>query len=46
MHNGELLKPLDSLEAIAQRTRDSVRSLPKSIRHIAEPTSLEAKIDI
>lgn len=46
MHNGELLKPLDSLETIAQRTRNSVRSLPQSIRHIAEPTSLDAKIDI
>ncbi len=46
MHNGELLKPLDNLEAIAQRTRDSVRSLPPAIRNIAEPATLEAKIDI
>jgi len=46
MHNGELLKPLDNLEAIAQRTRNSVRSLTQAIRHIAEPTTLEAEIDI
>jgi nicotinate phosphoribosyltransferase len=46
MHNGELLKTLDSLEAIAQHTRNSVRSLPTKIRQIAEPSTIEAAINI
>ncbi|MDX2254020.1 MAG: nicotinate phosphoribosyltransferase [Pseudanabaenaceae cyanobacterium bins.39] len=46
MHNGELLKPLDNLEAIAQRTRNSVTSLPPSIRDITQPKTITPKIDV
>ncbi len=40
MHNGELLQPLDDLEAIAQRTRNSVKSLPQAVRTITSPISI------
>ncbi|MGF1524910.1 MAG: nicotinate phosphoribosyltransferase [Leptolyngbyaceae cyanobacterium] len=39
MQRGELVAPLDSLEAIAQRTTQSVASLPKTVRAIVEPDS-------
>ncbi|MFM7793307.1 MAG: nicotinate phosphoribosyltransferase, partial [Microcystis panniformis] len=35
MHNGKLLKLLDNLDVIAQRTRKSVQSLPPAVRNIA-----------
>lgn len=38
MHNGELSQIPESLEAIAQRTRQSVQSLPASMRQIQQPT--------
>jgi nicotinate phosphoribosyltransferase len=44
MHNGELLKSLDDLEAIAQRTRNSVKSLPQAVRSIAEPEAMNVAI--
>ncbi len=46
MHNGELLKPLDDLEAIAQRTRNSVQSLPQAVRHIASPETINVLVDM
>lgn len=46
MHNGELLKTLDNLEAIAQRTRKSVQSLPSTVRNIANPATIPVKVDI
>ncbi len=46
MHNGELLKPLDDLDAIAQRTRKSVHSLPSAIRNIATPATISVKVDM
>ncbi len=45
MHNGELLKALDDLETIAQRTRNSVKSLPQAVRTIAEPETINVAID-
>ncbi|OIP76658.1 MAG: nicotinate phosphoribosyltransferase [Oscillatoriales cyanobacterium CG2_30_44_21] len=46
IHNGELLKPLDRLEAIAQRTRDSVQSLPQAVRHITNPETIPTMVDM
>ncbi|PZU99300.1 MAG: nicotinate phosphoribosyltransferase [Pseudanabaena sp.] len=46
MHNGELLKPLDDLDAIAERTRSSVESLPQAVRHIASPETIPMVVDI
>jgi nicotinate phosphoribosyltransferase len=46
MHNGELLKPLDDLDAIAQRTRNSVQSLPQAVRHIANPETINVLVDM
>jgi len=42
MQNGKLRVPLDSLEAIAQRTAASVAALPESARAVVQPTPLEA----
>ena len=44
MHNGELLKPLDDLEAIAKRTRKSVQSLPQTVRDITSLTTIPVTI--
>ena len=44
MHNGELLKPLDDLEAIAKRTRKSVQSLPQTVRNITSLTTIPVTI--
>lgn len=46
MHNGELLKSLDDLDAIAKRTRQSVKSLPQAVRNIAEPETIPMVIDM
>jgi len=46
MHNGELLKPLDDLDAIAQRTRKSVQSLPQAVRNITNPDTVLVKVDM
>ncbi len=46
MHNGELLKPLDDLDAIAKRTRNSVQSLPQAVRNIANPETVLVKVDM
>lgn len=46
MHDGELLKPLDDLEAIAKRTRNSVQSLPQAVRDIAKPETIPILIDM
>ena len=46
MHKGELLKPLDDLEAIAKRTRNSVQSLPQAVRDIAKPETIPILIDM
>ena len=46
MHDGELLKPLDNLEAIAKRTRNSVQSLPQTVRDIAKPETIPILIDM
>jgi nicotinate phosphoribosyltransferase len=46
MHNGELLKSLDDLDAIAKRTRQSVKSLPQEVRNIAEPETIPVAIDM
>jgi nicotinate phosphoribosyltransferase len=44
MHNGELLKSLDDLEAIAQRTRNSVKSLSQAVRSIADSDTVNVAI--
>ncbi|PZO44150.1 MAG: nicotinate phosphoribosyltransferase [Pseudanabaena frigida] len=44
MHNGELLKSLDDLDAIAMRTRNSVKSLPENVRAITSPTTIPVTI--
>ncbi|MBD2178981.1 nicotinate phosphoribosyltransferase [Pseudanabaena sp. FACHB-1998] len=44
MHDGELLKSLDDLDAIAQRTRNSVKSLPQEVRSIANPETIPVAI--
>ena len=44
MHDGELLKPLDDLEAIAKRTRNSVQSLPQTVRDITSLTTIPVTI--
>ncbi|PZV18781.1 MAG: nicotinate phosphoribosyltransferase [Pseudanabaena sp.] len=44
IHNGELLKSLDDLEAIAQRTRNSVKSLAQTVRSITSPISIPVRI--
>ena len=44
MHNGELLKSLDDLDVIAQRTRNSVKSLPQAVRSIAAPETIKVAI--
>ena len=44
MHDGELLKPLDDLEAIAKRTRNSVQSLPQAVRDITSLTTIPVTI--
>ncbi len=46
MHNGELLKSLDDLDAIAQCTRNSVQSLPESVRNITEPETINVVVDM
>ncbi len=46
MHNGELLKSLDNLEAIAKRTRQSVKSLPQAVRNITNPETIPVAIDM
>jgi nicotinate phosphoribosyltransferase len=46
MHNGELLKSLDDINAIAKRTRNSVKSLPQSVRSISEPETVKVAIDV
>ncbi len=46
MHNGELLKSLDDLEAIAQRTRLSVKSLPTAVRQIDQPATIPVQVDM
>ena len=46
MHDGELLKPLDDLEAIAKRTHNSVQSLPQAVRDIAKPETIPILIDM
>ncbi len=46
MHNGELLKSLDDLDAIAQRTRKSVQSLPLAVRQIANPETISVLVDM
>ena len=46
MHNGELLKSLDDLDAIAQRTRKSVQSLPLAVRNIASPETISVLVDM
>jgi len=46
MHNGELLQPLDDLDAIAQRTRNSVKSLPQAVRNITNPDTVLVKVDM
>jgi nicotinate phosphoribosyltransferase len=46
MHNGELLKSLDDLEAIAQRTSISVKSLPKAVRQVNEPETISVQVDM
>ena len=46
MHNGELLKSLDDLEAIAQRTRISVKSLPKAVRQVLQPETISVQVDM
>lgn len=46
MHNGELFKPLDDLDAIAKRTRQSVQSLPQAVRDFAEPETIPVVVDM
>jgi len=46
MHNGELLKSLDDLDAIAKRTRNSVQSLPQAVRNIAAPETISVLVDM
>jgi nicotinate phosphoribosyltransferase len=46
IHNGELVKTLDDLDAIAKRTRNSVKSLPQAVRSIAEPETIPVAIDM
>jgi nicotinate phosphoribosyltransferase len=46
MHNGELLKPLDDLDVIAKRTRNSVQSLPLEVRNIINPATISVKVDM
>ena len=46
MHNGELLKSLDDLDAIAQRTRLSVKSLPKAVRQVLQPETISVQVDM
>ena len=46
MQDGKLLKPLDDLDAIAQRTRNSVQSLPQSVRNIANPETIPMSVDM
>ena len=44
MHDGELLKSLDNLDAIAKHTRNSVQSLPQTVRAITSPISIPVTI--
>jgi len=46
MHNGELLKSLDDLNAIAKRTRNSVKSLPQAVRNITKPETVNVLVDV
>ncbi len=46
MHDGKLLKSLDDLDAIAQRTHKSVQSLPQKVRNIANPETVPVKVDM
>ena len=46
MQDGKLLKPLDDLDAIAQRTRNSVQSLPQSVRNIVNPETIPMSVDM
>ncbi|WP_055077551.1 nicotinate phosphoribosyltransferase [Pseudanabaena sp. 'Roaring Creek'] len=46
MHDGELLKSLDDLDAIAKRTRNSVQSLPQAVRNIPNPETVPVKVDM
>ncbi|NUN65991.1 nicotinate phosphoribosyltransferase [Pseudanabaena biceps] len=44
MQDGKLLKSLDDLDAIAKRTRQSVKSLPQAVRNIAKPETVPVAI--
>ncbi|TYQ23737.1 nicotinate phosphoribosyltransferase [Pseudanabaena sp. UWO310] len=46
MHNGELLRSLDDVDAIAKRTRNSVQSLPHAVRNIPNPETVPVKVDM
>jgi nicotinate phosphoribosyltransferase len=46
MHNGELLKSLDDLDAIAKRSRNSVNSLPPAVRNIANPETISVIVNM
>jgi len=46
MQNGELLKSLDDLNAIARRTRNSVKSLPQAVRNITTPETINVLVDV
>ena len=46
MHNGKLLKSLDDLDAIAKRTRQSVKSLPQAVRNVTNPETVPVAIDM
>ena len=46
MHNGEMLKSLDDLDAIAQRTCNSVKSLPQEVRYIANPATVPVTVEM
>jgi nicotinate phosphoribosyltransferase len=44
VQQGKRLQPPDSIEAIAQRTRMSVSSLPATVRRLREPTPITSTI--
>jgi nicotinate phosphoribosyltransferase len=46
MHDGELLKSLDDLDAISKHTRNSVQSLPQASRNIRNPEAMAVIVDI
>ncbi|MBD2102851.1 nicotinate phosphoribosyltransferase [Leptolyngbya sp. FACHB-261] len=43
LQGGKLVRPLEALVAIAQRTRASVEVLPEKVRQIREPVTVEAR---